>query len=181
MVLFEERQKFNQKWLWAVLIGCCALSIVSIYPSLATVHYWMAVLPLMLTLLLTAAMASFTMTTRLYQDRVEVGFAPWFTRTIKLHDVAEANVRTYDPIREYGGWGWRSGANGTAYNVMGKQGLQLKLHSGKRLLIGTQRPAELAETLGTFWKFGNGGPRPSSSKSNLDNLQQRKQLKEKLL
>lgn len=181
MVLYEERQKFNQKWVWAILIGSLILSFVSIYPLLGTDGYLVAILPFVITLLLAAAMAAFTLTTRVYHDRIEVGFTRFFTRTIRKENVTEVKVRTYDPIREYGGWGWRSGSSGTAYNVMGKQGLQLKLDSGKRLLIGTQRPAELAETIGTFWDQAEDSAKFNIPDRELDLIKSRERIKKDLL
>ena len=151
MVLFEERQKFNQWWLWGILLASFAGALVSVWPLLGTDSFWVVALPLLIILALLAAMASFTLTTHIYHDRIEVGFTRFFTRTIRKEDIAEAAVRRYSPIGEYGGWGWRHGRNGTAYNVMGNDGLQLKLRNGKRLLIGTQRAEELQSTLDTFW------------------------------
>ena len=50
---------------------------------------------------------------------------------------------------EYGGWGLRLGlfGNGKAFNVSGDKGLQLEFTDNKKLLIGTNRPEELTETL----------------------------------
>lgn len=63
-------------------------------------------------------------------------------------DLAECYARQYKPVLEYGGWGIRFDfKGGKAYNVSGKEGVQLVLRNGKRLLIGTQRPDELAEAI----------------------------------
>jgi hypothetical protein len=58
-------------------------------------------------------------------------------------------------IIEYGGWGIRKtfSGKGTAYNVKGKNGLQLVFKNGDRLLIGTQKAEELKETLLTLGKI----------------------------
>ncbi len=50
-------------------------------------------------------------------------------------------------LREYGGWGVKYGRAGKAYNVSGNRSVQLKLSSGKGLLIGSQRPEELAQAI----------------------------------
>ena len=52
-------------------------------------------------------------------------------------------VRTYRPIREYGGYGIRYSSKGKAYNVSGDRGVQIELLNGERLLIGSQRADEL--------------------------------------
>ena len=58
-------------------------------------------------------------------------------------------VRQYSPIIEYGGWGLRFGifGKGTAFNVSGNKGLQLEFINNKKLLIGTNKPDALTETL----------------------------------
>jgi hypothetical protein len=56
-------------------------------------------------------------------------------------------VQTYRPIRDYGGWGIRYGRGGKAYNVSGNRGVMLELSDGQKLLIGSQRPEELANAI----------------------------------
>jgi hypothetical protein len=51
---------------------------------------------------------------------------------------------------EYGGWGIRYSWNGIAYNTKGNMGLQIVMNTGKRILIGTQKPEELAAYLKKF-------------------------------
>jgi hypothetical protein len=62
-------------------------------------------------------------------------------------DIGQAYIRTYSPLAEYGGWGIRIGLKGRAYNVAGNQGLQLVLHNGRKVLIGTAEPERLAAVL----------------------------------
>ena len=66
-------------------------------------------------------------------------------RTITKEMIAEFQVRKYNPIGEYGGWGIKGTfmGRGKAYNVKGNMGLQLRLNDNKRVLFGTQRPDAL--------------------------------------
>jgi hypothetical protein len=69
-------------------------------------------------------------------------------RTFPLSDIESAVARKYRPIAEYGGWGIRgSFGRGMAYNVKGNFGVQLVMKNGRRLLIGSQQPAELAAAI----------------------------------
>ena len=63
--------------------------------------------------------------------------------------MSKCYVREYSPIAEYGGWGLRGGffGKGSALNVSGNKGLQLELKNNKKILIGTNKPKELSETL----------------------------------
>jgi hypothetical protein len=66
---------------------------------------------------------------------------------IRVDDIESAEARTYSPIREYGGWGLRSGRSGQAYNSHGDRGVQLVMKNGQRILIGSQRPDELVDAI----------------------------------
>ena len=83
------------------------------------------------------------------RDGLHVRFFPLMSRVIPFDEITRCEVRTYRPIREYGGWGIRSGLGGTgaAFNVSGNRGVQLELSGGKRLLIGSQKPEELAAAI----------------------------------
>ena len=85
--------------------------------------------------------------------RVEVGEAGLYVQYFPFHraprrivfaELESATARSYNPIREYGGWGLRGGARNGAFNVSGNEGVQLVFTNGNRLLIGSQRAAELA-------------------------------------
>jgi hypothetical protein len=68
-------------------------------------------------------------------------------RKINWSDVQAAEVRKYNPLMEYGGWGlkgWTS--KNRAYNVDGSIGIQLFLKNGHKVLIGTKQ-RESAEAL----------------------------------
>lgn len=63
---------------------------------------------------------------------------------IPLGGVRSCEARTYGPIREYGGWGIRMGPGKKAYNVSGNRGVELEYEDGKKLLIGSRKPEQLA-------------------------------------
>lgn len=65
-------------------------------------------------------------------------------RAIPLGEVATVKPVTYYPIRQWGGWGLRGWGGRVAYNVRGNRGVELELVDGRTILIGSQRPEELA-------------------------------------
>jgi hypothetical protein len=87
------------------------------------------------------------MTTEVTSGAIYVGFTPFGKKCIPKEDIEQAYVRTYSPLGEFGGWGYRMGRKGIAFNVSGDQGLQLVLRDGKQILIGTQRPEELRRVM----------------------------------
>ena len=64
-----------------------------------------------------------------------------------LSTLKKYEVQTYRPIRDYGGWGIRYGRGGKAYNVSGNRGVMLELSDGQKLLIGSQKPDDLANAI----------------------------------
>ncbi len=92
--------------------------------------------------------------TEVRSDGLYVRFFPIHLRYKKFtaEDLGEYYARTYRPILEYGGWGIRYSLSkrGKAYNVSGNKSVQLVLKNGKRLLIGSQKPDELAEAIGSI-------------------------------
>ena len=82
--------------------------------------------------------------THVREDGLSVKLGPFGGTHIAFDEIVRAEVRQYKPLREYGGWGIRYGfGRGWAYNASGNEGVQLTLRSGKRVLIGSQRPQEL--------------------------------------
>lgn len=66
----------------------------------------------------------------------------------QLSEIEKVNVTEYHPILEYGGWGIRYGTNKMwAYAVYGNRGVTISLKSGKIILLGSQRPEELARSI----------------------------------
>ena len=80
--------------------------------------------------------------------RVWFGWVPTYRRRIPFGSIQRIEVVTYRPLAEYGGWGIRIGRDGVrAFSARGNRGVRLDLADGTRLLIGSQRPEELALAL----------------------------------
>ena len=156
--IFTEEQRFGQIWLWMVLIGMDVALFVSFFaqffgpvpprPSGPADLFGMA-LGALLCLGITALFVSLKLITRVTNQGISVQFKPLHRKLVMFpfSDISQYSVRTYRPILEYGGWGIKRGSGGLAYNVSGNKGLQLVLKDGKRILIGTQKPEHLENTL----------------------------------
>lgn len=159
LALFTERQSFRQWWLWVILAGVNGLFLYALVVQVglgrpvgdrpASDTGLLAMFGLMA--LLTWFLASLRLETRITDEAVMFRFHP-LQRQWRVHawkDIRSASIRTYSPLREYGGWGIRLGlgGRGTAYNVSGDQGMQLVLNNGKKILLGTARPNELQAVL----------------------------------
>jgi hypothetical protein len=162
-VKFREVQRFRQKWLWIGLVAVLLCLIISfgygMIKQLVFGHPWgnrpmsdtaLAIVGPFLILMgigISWLFYGIKLLVEVREDGVHINFVPLVRRTVLFENIVGCEVRTYRPMREYGGWGVKYGRAGKAYNVSGNRGVQLKLSSGKRLLIGSQRPEELAQAI----------------------------------
>ena len=156
---FTEKQSFNQWWiilivalvlgiwLWGAIQQLILGKAFGNQPVSDTVLLLMGLIAIMPLLLL----VSFKMITEIRSDGVYYKMPPFFkTRKISKENIKSWHIRSYEPIKEYGGWGIRFSLKqkkSKAYNVKGKTGLQIELLSGRKILIGTQRPDELHKAM----------------------------------
>ena len=156
-VFFREEQSFRQRWVWAIVL-LPLLSVTSALVWLVLFKPPGSVPPQLLRSLDAISLVLLAIALWLYKLRlvteVRAGCLVlhfqwlWRRRWIPFTDIQSYNVVTYRPIAEYGGWGIRYGAAGDkAYNVSGTRGVRLQFTDGGRLLIGSERPEELALAL----------------------------------
>ena len=153
-VLFEESQGFAGWVKWLVL-GILGLQVVTFgvvsggTGDSSGVAVMGSGIALLVALILLVALTRMRMRTVVEGEVIRVRMFPVLNKEIRMADVAEAKARKYSPIGEYGGWGIRRGwSSGWAYNMQGDEGVQLVLRDGKKILIGSQRAAELADCIG---------------------------------
>ncbi len=154
-ILFQERQRFKQLWIWLLLISIFMVPLVmDLQGYIALVksgEYGAAYTTQIVAMVVVVFMVSCRVDTVVYKDRICYRFYPLQIsyREIKAEEIAKAFIRKYNAIMEYGGWGMRLGlfGRGPAINASGDMGLQLELKNGDRLLIGTQKWKALGEVI----------------------------------
>jgi hypothetical protein len=81
---------------------------------------------------------------------VTFGWVPTYRHSIRLDDVVGVEIVAYRAIREHGFWGIRTMPSGErVLTARGNQAVRVFLRDGRCVLIGTQRPEELARALGS--------------------------------
>jgi hypothetical protein len=155
MVYFRETQRFKQWWIWlpllfvAVLMWYGAIQQIILGkpwgdrppPTGVLVSFW-----IIFGIILPLVFWAIKMVTEVRDDLIHIRF--FWSKKILYRELEKWEVVTYRPIREYGGWGIRfAGKRGTAYTVSGNRGVQLVLTNGKKILIGSQLPNELARAI----------------------------------
>lgn len=149
-ILFEEKQKFNQWWLWLLLLGLTGFIAYKIFieKDYGNGSKTIGIIVLILMFSLLVLFNFINLKTRVYSDRIEVKFFPFINHWKKysFKSIEKMEVIQYNPILDYGGWGIRLGA----YNISGNKGLKIyykKKSYRDSILIGTQKPEELAKII----------------------------------
>jgi len=71
----------------------------------------------------------------------------WRSQRIPLNRIQTAEIIDHDPSRDYGGYGVRSTRQGKAYIASGSGGVRLTLSDGEKVVIGSNRAADLRAAL----------------------------------
>jgi hypothetical protein len=151
-LLYSERSRFVPAAVgWLAVggsLGVAAWQIVSSRRHHDDPLFLLVMMPSLATVvLLGVLLALWSLTVELRQDELVIHLRPLIKRRIFLREIESCDARTYRPLREYLGWGWRYGPSGHALTVRGTRGVQLVLRSGERLLVGSDRPEELARAI----------------------------------
>jgi hypothetical protein len=160
-VIFHEEQRFRQPWLWLIVIADAVLMLGLLVFFLVwqgsagsdararTVLIIVFAAAAAVSGAIIALLAACRLITEVRRDGLYLRFVPFHRSMweVPLANVVKVEARTYSPIRDYGGWGLRRTFKGRAYNVSGNRGVRLDFADGRHLLIGSQRPEELAEAI----------------------------------
>ena len=159
MKVFKEEQRFRQVWLMVLLgfsllvpVGLIINEYIKDNTSMTTNEFLGSLIGIIASVLL---IFIFKLSTRIDEKGIHYQFFPFHfsMKTLLWSEITKAEVRTYDPIGEYGGWGLRYSFNkkkSNALNVSGDIGIQLTLKNGKKLLIGTQKKEAVSRVLKTY-------------------------------
>jgi len=156
---YREVQRFRQPWLWLLVAAISGLSLWSFVQQIILGKPFgqnpapdaaVVVIAAIFGLGFPALFYAINLTTEVRSDGLYVRFFPLHLsfRRIPNERLIKYEVQTYSPIKDYGGWGIRYGRSGKAYNVSGNRGVMLDLLDGERLLIGSQKPEDLANAIG---------------------------------
>lgn len=156
-VLFIEEQRFNQWWLWLIIISATLIStvpfMIGIYSQEVLGKPWgnnpgstgLLVFVLILDLVIMFGIIWLFLKMSLHVEIREGGlhykFPPLLIKwkIIAKDEIESFTVRTYRPVSEFGGWGIKGSSRKMAYNMSGNIGLELVLKNGRKVLFGTQK------------------------------------------
>ena len=156
-IVFSERQRFKQWWLWFILLGVNGLFLFGVFIQVIEKQQFgdkpMSDAGLLIVtalfILFTILFLNFRLETQIKKDGIYVRFFPFHLkfRKYEWREISKCHVRQYRPISEYGGWGLRGFGKNKAINISGNKGLQLEFVDKRKILVGTNNPKELEDAL----------------------------------
>ena len=150
---FKEEQKFNQWWLWLILIPMGVLPLIGIYKQLILGEKLgdnpMSDISLLIFSIIMFSLVGLflimKLKTSIDKNGINMHFFPFIKKSVDWQQIKNVKVVNYGFV---GGWGIRLWTKyGTVYNMKGNKGLTIELLNGKNFLIGTQKPKELTAML----------------------------------
>jgi hypothetical protein len=176
---YVEVQRFRQPWLWAIVAGVSGLLTgvfgYGIVQQLVRGRPWgdhpvsdtalviiAALNVLVVGVGLPATFVLLKLVTEVKPDGIFVALSPIVRRHIPFDEIRSFAAKSYRPIRDYGGWGYRVGRKGSrAFNAMGDRGVEIELADGRIVMIGSQRAEALEQAIRDA--ISGAGPRPTSA------------------
>ncbi len=148
MRVFKENQKFNQWWIYVIFILIFLYGIFQLQNQIKYAFILISGAVLAITLF-----SAFTLETKIDRYGIHTFFKPFpfFKKSFRWKEIKNCYVRTYAPVREYGGWGIRGIGKAKAYNVKGNKGIQIHTKSKASFLIGTQNPKQAEKTIKRYF------------------------------
>ena len=143
--IFYEKQQFRQVWIWMILILILLILLIPIISGVFGV--FLNIIILTIGYCFIWLFYSMKLITEIKKDGIQITFTPFTNFIIPFNKIRSYKIREYKPILEYGGWGIRINRTGKAYTVSGKIGMQIELSNGKEILIGTENPDKLLQSL----------------------------------
>lgn len=152
MIHFEEQQPFRKNSIiWVGIVAMVPPLIIEVsklvkqrsgsFEDIALIIFIEA---LVFTLLFTSRLE-----TKLDEHGISYRLFPFQlkTRFVSWAEISSAQVRNYDPLGEYWGWGIKGTRKNRAINIAGDVGLQLIMKNGRKLLIGTLQKEKMEEVV----------------------------------
>jgi len=162
MRVFKEEQRFNQWWMQLInvsLIGLLGFLFYTWYILKEGIDESGNNDYLLQSIVIGAIVANLLILNliKLKTEIDEIGihyqFRPFqrAKKTIRWAQIQDCYTRNYKPLKEYGGWGYRTRfGKGIAYNIKGNKGIQIVLLNGKKILIGTQKMEDAARLISRY-------------------------------
>lgn len=165
--IFHEVQSSKPWWVWAIVLVIALLGLWAFvqqillgqpYGNKPAPDWTVWVLFLVASIGIPFFLLWVRLTVEVDEFELRWSLRPFWSSRIPLDEIRQAKPRVYEPMREYLGWGIRvTPWSGWAISLSGNRGVQLELASGRRVLIGSNLPEELADAIRSRVTLGSDG------------------------
>jgi hypothetical protein len=154
--LFREKQHMDQWWLrFLVLIPTAVawwgfgqqIVLGRPFGTHPASNLEMVIIQVLVGVLLPIVVLGANLVVTVMPGRMDLRYFPFARRAVDLSTIAACEVRSYSPLGDYGGWGIRGYADDRVWSCRGNRGVQLVFRDGRKFLIGSSRPEELASAI----------------------------------
>ena len=150
MSVFNETKRFPQWWLQLIYLGLLGFLMYMFYTwfilkeavgNISAQGHPGQIVTIVLLPFYVALIYMFRLKTIIDQNGIQYQFKPFnVSKNIRWCELKKCYVRTYRPIKEYGGRGYRLSFNkDKALNVKENKGIPLEFKDAKKLLKGPQK------------------------------------------
>jgi hypothetical protein len=157
-IQYREVQYFRQIWLWLLIVFS---TIISWWGAISQLLYKkpfgnnpapdsiMVVIWILFGILLPILFLKINLLVEISSEGIFVKFFPFHLskKKILFQEITNVSAITFNPIRDFGGWGIRYGTKGKAYTVSKNKGVQLEFKDGKKTVIGSKNSDLLAQVI----------------------------------
>lgn len=151
MLFYEEKQFLRSNaMIWIAIAGLLITFLTLVMNFSVNEDDWIGILILSIVILvLSPVLLLASIHLRIEKDGIYVKYFPFHFKPLffKWSEIEHFELRKYDPLSEYGGWGLKGTKKNRAYNVSGDMGLQITLKNGRKLLVGTANPKRMEVAL----------------------------------
>ncbi len=156
-MIFTEKQTYTRGWMLILLlflISLVALPWIVYFQGIET-DIVGAVIGSSIGFLLSVFFVTLSLHSRIDATGVHYQYKPVHRkeRTIAWSEIQTVEVKTYRPLRDYGGWGLRFrgfDSKDILLNVSGRTGIYLVTKDGRKIMLGTQKAEEAQKVLEHF-------------------------------
>jgi hypothetical protein len=144
MEAFSEEQNFIKNW-WMLMLAILVLSGAPIYAS-SNQPIDELIFPLIIMVIVIVFFYFLSLHSRIDDKGISVkfGFFQRHFKEYKWENIKSVEIRKYNPIWEYGGWGYRGwNRRNRAFSVSGNIGLQITLNDGNVVMVGTKESEKM--------------------------------------
>jgi hypothetical protein len=146
--IFKETQRFTQKSIWLLLVFVTGVVLFSAY--MKELNFSDIMIPMGIIGLVFVLFLLLTLKITIDSESLSFSYFPFVRkRKFNFSEIESLELKEYNSLWEYGGWGLRYNFDSWAYNTGGKFGFMVKTKD-KKFLLGTHKPEEAQKAIAMF-------------------------------